>query len=75
MRITEMETPSSMAAAIILAASSSLFPAPAQTVTRQAQQVANDLIPAATTAGPHYEWQYHYVGRHGRIEGHWVLAR
>jgi hypothetical protein len=26
------------------------------------------------TATPHYEWQYHYVGRHGRIEGHWVLV-
>jgi hypothetical protein len=23
---------------------------------------------------PHYEWQYHYVGHHARLEGHWVLV-
>jgi hypothetical protein len=27
------------------------------------------------SAAPHYEWQYHYVGRHARFEGHWVLVR
>ena len=26
-------------------------------------------------ATPHWEWQYHYVGRHARYEGHWVLVR
>jgi hypothetical protein len=26
-------------------------------------------------APPHYEWQYHYTGRHARFEGHWVLVR
>ena len=26
-------------------------------------------------AAPHYEWQYHYVGRHPRFEGHWVLVQ
>ena len=24
---------------------------------------------------PRYEWQYHYVGRHARLEGYWVLVR
>jgi hypothetical protein len=24
---------------------------------------------------PHYEWQYHYVGTHGRVEGYWALVR
>jgi hypothetical protein len=24
---------------------------------------------------PHYEWQYHYVGSHGRMEGYWALVR
>lgn len=24
---------------------------------------------------PHYEWQYHYVGRHARLEGYWALVR
>jgi hypothetical protein len=23
---------------------------------------------------PHYEWQYHYVGHHGRVEGYWALV-
>ena len=27
------------------------------------------------TGSAHYEWQYHYVGRHARYEGHWVLVR
>ena len=32
--------------------------------------------PSPNAAGtPHWEWQYHYVGRHGRYEGHWVLVR
>jgi len=30
---------------------------------------ATDRLP------PHYEWQYHYVGRHARLEGYWVLVR
>jgi hypothetical protein len=24
---------------------------------------------------PHYEWQYHYVGRHARLEGYWAPVR
>ena len=28
-----------------------------------------------STRAPHYEWQYHYVGRHARYEGQWVLVR
>ena len=24
---------------------------------------------------PHYEWQYHYVGRHAQLEGYWALVR
>ena len=27
------------------------------------------------SAPPHYEWQYHYVGRHARFEGYWALVR
>jgi hypothetical protein len=27
---------------------------------------------AAAKIKPHYEWQYHYAGRHARWEGHWV---
>ena len=29
----------------------------------------------AATRAPHYEWQYHYAGRHPRWQGHWVLVR
>jgi hypothetical protein len=29
----------------------------------------------AATGAPHWEWQYHYVGRHARYEGYWVLVR
>ena len=38
-------------------------------------QTSVNGVPAATQAAPQYEWQYHYVGRHGRMEGHWVLVR
>jgi hypothetical protein len=30
---------------------------------------------SAATPTPHYEWQYHYAGRHARLLGHWVLVR
>jgi hypothetical protein len=30
---------------------------------------------AQPAAAPHYRWQYHYVGRHARLEGYWALVR
>jgi hypothetical protein len=27
------------------------------------------------SAAPHYQWQYHYVGRHARLEGYWAVVR
>jgi hypothetical protein len=30
--------------------------------------------PGAAAVIPHYEWQYHYVGRHAHWEGQWVLV-
>ncbi len=36
---------------------------------------ADGGAPGMATQTPHYEWQYHYVGRHPRLEGHWVLVR
>jgi hypothetical protein len=30
--------------------------------------------PNAAAITPHYEWQYHYAGRHSHWEGHWVLV-
>jgi hypothetical protein len=31
--------------------------------------------PATGQMPPHYEWQYHYVGRHARMEGYRVPVR
>jgi hypothetical protein len=31
--------------------------------------------PEAAKIKPHYEWQYHYAGRHAHWTGHWVLVR
>ena len=31
--------------------------------------------PATAKIVPHYEWQYHYAGRHAHWEGHWVLVK
>jgi len=43
---------------------------------------ALDLTPASAakysppSAGtPHWEWQYHYVGRHPHYEAGWVLVK
>jgi hypothetical protein len=30
---------------------------------------------ATDQMSPRYEWQYHYVGRHARLEGYWVQVR
>jgi hypothetical protein len=29
---------------------------------------------AAAKIKPHYEWQYHYAGRHAHWEGHWIFV-
>jgi hypothetical protein len=31
--------------------------------------------PEAAKIKPHYEWQYHYAGRHAYWEGQWFLVR
>jgi len=31
--------------------------------------------PAVSSGNPHYEWQYHYVGRHARYEGYWAWVK
>jgi hypothetical protein len=32
-------------------------------------------LPSTGQMSPHYEWRYHYVGRHARMEGYWVPVR
>jgi hypothetical protein len=68
----------SLAAAIAVAAALNLPPASAT----EPKAFGNDTVPSVQTIvsmpygaaarTPHYEWQYHYVGRHARLEGHWV---
>jgi hypothetical protein len=55
-----------LAAATIVALSTLLNVSPAS--------AAQYGPPAVTSGTPHWEWQYHYVGRHPRYEGHWVLV-
>jgi hypothetical protein len=30
--------------------------------------------PEAANIKPHYEWQYHYAGRHAHWEAHWIFV-
>lgn len=72
----------SLAAALTLAAAVNVSPASAtqSPIYGNAAVAAVQQAPAYKVSGiagptPHYEWQYHYVGRHARYEGHWVLVR
>ena len=55
------------------AAAVSLPPAMAQ----GSKPAGGTTVPApnATAAPPHYEWQYHYAGRHARWQRDWILVR
>ena len=57
-------------AVMALTGAISLSPASAA----QDQSVTPDALHRVTVA-PHYEWQYHYVGRHARYVGHWVRVQ
>jgi hypothetical protein len=64
------------AAAAALAAVISQTPAIARDTGSSASvsQVAANGAAGAFAPAMHYEWQYHYVGRHARYVGHWVLV-
>ena len=36
---------------------------------------ADSNSPSRVAAASHYQWQYHYVGRHPRWEGYWALVK
>ena len=79
-RRAHMKTLSMTIAAAALAAAAGLSSVAANARTagvaeESFAQAGLNGVPAAAQPAPHYEWQYHYVGRHGRIEGHWVLVR
>jgi len=38
-------------------------------------QIVTGAAQTGATAAPHYKWQYHYIGRHARYQGHWVLVQ
>ena len=67
--------------ALAFAAAVNLTPAAAQTAAAannpaHIEAQAAYAAPAQNATGtPHWEWQYHYAGRHARYEGHWVLVR
>jgi hypothetical protein len=66
------------AATLSVAAAISLSPAmargPRLSDSGAAGFVNMPADPAAAKISPHYEWQYHYAGRHAHWEGHWVLV-
>jgi hypothetical protein len=68
-------------AAVVLTAAINVSPAaasgPGDLVNRTWPNLpqAGSAMPGAATPTPHYEWQYHYAGRHPRWDGHWVLVR
>lgn len=67
--------------ALAFAAAVNLTPAAAQTAAPENHTGYNvartaDGATSQTAIGtPHWQWQYHYAGRHARYEGHWVLVR
>lgn len=70
------------ARALAFAIGVNLTPAAAQTAhaannpgSQQRPQTTYAAPAQNVTGTPHWEWQYHYVGRHARYEGHWVLVR
>ena len=70
------------ATTLAVVAAVSLSPAMAQgpgpssgnTVPTALDHRDNGSSSAAATA-PHYEWQYHYAGRHARWQRDWILVR
>ena len=60
------------AAIVALTTAASLSPALAEGPRASSGNVIHETVKTGT---PHYEWQYGYVGRHARYQGHWVLVR
>jgi hypothetical protein len=65
------------AAALAVVAAANLSPVMAQGPRPSGSGATGFLSlpvdPAAANIASHYEWQYHYAGRHAHWEGHWVL--
>ena len=50
------------------------FRGPNPQITSQKGILDLPFDPEAAKIKPHYEWQYHYAGRHANWEGRWVLV-
>ena len=65
-----------LAAAAMLAVSATAYAeGPRASSSGAITRVAEVQSPDRRAVGSHYEWQYHYVGHHARMEGHWALVR
>lgn len=62
-------------AAVGLSAASALAEGPRASSSNAIFPTAETQPPAGRSAAPHYQWQYHYVGHHPRLEGFWALVR
>ena len=63
-----------IAAIAAISLSSAMAQGPQPPRPRQTEILDTTIGPGATQTLPHYEWQYHYVGHHPRLAGHWVLV-
>jgi hypothetical protein len=61
--------------AVALSVASARAEGPKASSSTAIVQAADEQPTEARQALPHYEWQYHYVGHHGRFEGYWALVR
>jgi hypothetical protein len=61
--------------AVALGAASASAEGPRASSGNAIFQTAEKQPVVARSAAPHYEWQYHYVGHHPRLEGYWALVR
>jgi hypothetical protein len=61
--------------ALALASPFAMAEGPRASSSTAVAQSAEPQSPTEEAVPSHYEWQYHYVGRHARLEGYWALVR
>jgi hypothetical protein len=71
---TALFTAAAITSAVILAPQLlAAAAAPAQQAGAATAQTAGTAN--TQTTAPRYEWRYHYVGRHARMEGYWAPVK
>ena len=71
---TALTTVAAMSLALVSGLSAALADGPRPNGGNTIVQTG-ELHSATDRLLPHYEWQYHYIGTHGRVEGYWALVR